>query len=148
MTGAVVQVSRTRLDELTALEEAVLKALDKGGETIEGLGPQLQRYTTAGEMPSKLATQVTAVFTVLGTLTSVSLGKAAAQTHLWGPLEAQARANGTLTDPFIEARDAQLEASSGRHLIESHLNSLSQGGIEQLAQALREGGRLEVRVRR
>lgn len=47
---------------------------------------------------------------------------------------------------FAAVRDAQLAAGPARAEIERHLNSLSQGGLEQLAAALAQGGRLKAVV--
>lgn len=54
----------------------------------------------------------------------------------------------TTPHPFYMARDAQLAAGPARYRIEEHLNSLSQGGLEQLAEALAQGGHLKVVVRK
>lgn len=55
---------------------------------------------------------------------------------------------GAAKDPFNDARDAQLAVSPARWQIEQHLNSLSQGGVEQLADALVQGGAIFARLRK
>ncbi|WP_261665254.1 hypothetical protein [Deinococcus sp. Marseille-Q6407] len=53
----------------------------------------------------------------------------------------------TPRNQFYARRDEQLAASRARFEVEEHLNSLSQGEVENLAAAIRAGGRLKGLVR-
>ena len=137
-----------RVPEWKAMEERAEKVIDQAQTKMVELAAQVQKYPVLGAMPSSLQGDLIAQITLVGTVGLIVAGKEATVDAFEAAI-AKAKAEGhQATDPFLQARDAHLEASSARYEIESHLNSLSQGGIEQLAQALREGGHLRAVVRR
>lgn len=137
-----------RIPEWKAMEQRAEKAIEQAQTKLVELAAQLQKYPSLGAMPSGLQADLMAQLTLAATVGLIFAGKEATVEAFEGVI-AKAKAEGQPTaDPFMQARDAHLEASAARYEIESHLNSLSQGGIEQLAQALREGAQLRAVLRR
>lgn len=139
------QVLATLLEQAetaTTLEHRMDKLLDGLPGELEKIAPELQKYPSAGEFPQQLSIQFTALLTAWMVVGSLSLGKDAFQALLKELLPEQAGA-----DPFIQARDAQLQEGPARWQIECYLNSLPQASIEHLAQAVQQGAGLKPVVR-
>jgi len=137
------------LADMAGMDKRLQNHLETLLERAPALMREIQPY---GEDPSRLSTrQLTklVVWTVrLNDSFRIGVGDLAAEYMVpWLKLLSQTGEKAQ-EHPFFAARDAQLEASPARHLVEQHLNSLSQGGIEQLAEALQQGGQLRVVVRK
>ncbi|UQN10400.1 hypothetical protein [Deinococcus sp. QL22] len=129
-----------------AIEARIEAELDALPPQFEALVKKLTPYhDEIGAAPVLLLMELTVHLTRMLAVAKVALTEAeyAEFQKMFG-----SKAPDAALDPFFAARDAQLTASRARFRIEQHLNSLSQGGLEQLASALAEGGRLMGVVRR
>lgn len=149
MTPLTRTITAERLAELEGIEQRATEAAEKALGQLQALLPRLEGYSDMGAMPTTQVIEVVVFSAGLTLLASVAGGRELLEEYFIGPLQARAQVEGvSATNPFTVARDAQFAAGPARYEIEQRLNAFSQGGIEQLAEALRAGGQLRVVVRR